>query len=93
MAVHETLQLQPVGEATALGLCARHFGQFFELKLLDYNHGGMGAWCEKPINVGATMTFGFASPGMLARQGVVVDCHRWAGGWRLGIRFNVAMAA
>jgi hypothetical protein len=81
------------GAASAFRLAGERFGQIHDLKMLDYSFEGMGAHCAEPIEPGTLVSIGFQAPGCIAKRGVVTRCLPSGDGYRIGIRFEMRMAA
>ncbi len=81
------------GHATAIRIAGERFGENYDLRLLDSSHEGIGVMCGAPIEPGAVISLGFASPGRPARRGVVMRCRPSGAGYRIGIRFEQRLMA
>ncbi len=81
------------GAASAFCLQGEQFGQTYDLRLLDFGHGGLGAKAQEPVDQGALMSFGFEHPGYTAQRGRVLGCQSAEDGYRLAVRFEEPVAA
>lgn len=81
------------GIATAFCIAGEHFGEMYELHMLDYSEQGLGATCDSAIPPGSVISIGFQAPGYLAKRGEVIQCLPCGHGYRLGIRFDSLAAA
>jgi hypothetical protein len=79
--------------ASMIRITGERFGEILDLELIDYSAGGFGAFTDKPIEPGATVSIGFEMPGCPARQGMVLSCRPCGHGYRIAVKFERAMAA
>ena len=79
--------------ASAFCLQGEQFGRTYDLQLLDFGHGGLGAVVQEPVDRGALMSFGFEHPGYTAHRGRVVECRPAAEGYRLAVQTKGPVAA
>lgn len=81
------------GIATAFCIAGEHFGEMYELHMLDYSDQGLGATCDAAIPPGSVISIGFEAPGYLAKRGEVLHAQPCGHGYRLAIRFDSLAAA
>ena len=81
------------GVATAFCIAGEHFGEMYEMHMLDISEQGMGATCEDAIPPGSMISIGFEAPGYLAKRGEVLHCKPTGHGYRVAIRFDALAAA
>ena len=81
------------GKASAICVAGETFGEIFDLRMLDFSPGGMGAMSDRPLPPGMIITVGFQEPGQPARRGTVTRCQPWGDGYRIGIVFQMRLAA
>jgi hypothetical protein len=81
------------GPATAFRLSGGQFGQILDLDTVDLSAGGVAVTCADPIEPGAMLSLSFSQSGQLARRGVVRRCVPCGEGYRLGIQFQLGLAA
>ena len=79
--------------ASAFCLQGELFGRIYDLQLLDFSDGGLGAMVQEPVDPGALMSFGFEHSGYTAQHGRVLSCQPTVGGYRLAVRFEGQVAA
>ena len=81
------------GVAKVFRIAGDRFGEAYTLKTLDYSPDGLGATCSWALEPGTVVSVGFPAPGYVPRSGVVLRCLPCGHGYRLAIRFDMAMAA
>jgi len=81
------------GVATAYHVGGQRFGERHVLRLLDESFESLGAITSRPLEPGALVSVGFATLAHPARSGVVLRCEPCGDGYRVAIRFELAMAA
>ena len=81
------------GKASAICVAGETFGEIFDLRMLDFSPGGMGAMSDRPLSPGMIVNVGFQQPGQPARRGTVSRCQPWGDGYRIGIMFQMRLAA
>jgi hypothetical protein len=81
------------GVATAFCIAGEHFGEMYDLHMLDISAEGMGATCDEAIPPGSAISIGFEAPGYLAKRGEVLHCQPIGHGYRVAIRFDALAAA
>lgn len=81
------------GVATAFCLAGEHFGEMYELHMLDYSDHGLGATCDTAVPPGSVVSIGFQAPGYLAKRGEVIHCQPCGQGYRIAVRFDSLAAA
>ena len=79
--------------ASAICLQGELFGRVYDLQVLDFSDGGLGATVQEPVDPGALMSFGFEHPGYTAQNGRVLGCQPITEGYRLAVRFEGQVAA
>jgi hypothetical protein len=81
------------GVATAYRVGGQRFGERHVLRLVDESCEGLAAVTSGPLEPGAMVSVGFATLAHPARSGVVLRCEPCGDGYRVAIRFELAMAA
>ena len=81
------------GTASIFVLGGNDFGRIQELAIEDLSAGGFGAISDSPIEPGTLVSIGFSHFGAVARRGIVRRCFPCGRGYRIGIQFEMGLAA
>ena len=81
------------GVAVAHIVAGERFGERITMRLQNESDDGLGVVADRPLEPGAIVSVGFATPGQPIRTGVVVRCLPCGEGYRTAIRFETRRAA
>lgn len=81
------------GLAKAYRIAGERFGEAYTLRMIDSSRDGIGAMCSWPLEPGSVVSVGYPAPGYPVQTGVVLRCLPCGDGYRLAIRFDLALAA